>query len=595
MSEATVEAMQDVNRLVGRAIDLSQLGFAIIDLNGVLLYFNARLLRMFGYSKPVELLDKPMSILTQCKDTVNGMLDALLKSGTWKGEIRALRKEGTSFKCDLFADLVEYGISDSRYVSITLIHNMELKSDVGNLEESYSRMERLLNGLSSSVLLTNNNMEILWANKKALEMNPNAVGCTCPQAYAQRDEVCDGCPIKKSIETGKIEEAVIYHKDHVDHPGYWFDVAVPIKNETGEVIEVIHMATEVTSEIRSREVLLETEVFSGKLLESSSNPILVCNPDHSIRYVNQALSELTGFKFSELVGKKPPYAWWPQQPSLKSRLDLQRTKGKGHKAVEQLFRSKSGEPFWVEVNTVPVRLKGKLKCYLSIWTDVTERQEQKRSMQYYIRELTKAQEEERRRIARELHDETAQQLACLYTDIDKIIMSRVKPQKHIVDSLKALRLRVDYMMGEIRSLCSLLRPCYLDDYGLATSLELLAEIAKKEWGLRANIHVIGEEQRLSSETEIQLFRIAQEALHNVSKHSAVTEATLELHFDSHKVELTVADNGIGFKVPRSITSFASKGKLGLIGISERVALLDGKFRVSSKSGAGTKLVIEIRL
>ena len=594
MSGPTIKAIQVIDSLVHRATESSDIGFAMIDSNNVLISVNARLLSIIGYRKPAELLGKPISILMQHIDTVKDMLDALSECGTWRGETRALRKDNTSVVCDLFANLVEYGTNNSRYVFVAFIENTEFKRTVKSLSESHSYMERLLNGLPSSVLLTDANMKILWANKKALEMNSNAIGSTCQRAYAKRDEVCDGCPIKKSVNTGEIEEAVIHHESHIDHPGHWFDVAVPIRNEAGKVIEVISMATEVTSEIRSRETLLETEVFSSKLLESSPNPIVVFNSDSSIRYVNPALSKLTGFRFLELLSEKPPYPWCSEQLRQNSTFDLQRPMRKEYKGVEQLIISKSRKPLWVEINTVPIRLNRKLKCYLSIWTNVTERHEEKNSMRYYIRELTKAQEDERRRIARELHDETAQQLACLYTEIDKIIMSIAKPKEQIVDRLGALRLRVDYMMGEIRNLCSLLRPYYLDDYGLAASLELLVEMAKKEWGLEANIHVLGKEQRLSSETEIQLFRIAQEALHNIRKHSMATEATLEVCFSDHKVKLTVADNGIGFKVPRSISSFGRKGKLGLIGISERVDLLNGTFRVSSKLGSGTKLEVEVR-
>jgi len=583
VNRAKIKALQDINNLLHKAAESSDIGFAIIDLNNVLIYINASLIRILGYSEPAELLGKPIYVLTKQADALKGMLQTLSERETWKGEITALQKDGNSLECEFFANLIECEARNSRYVFISLVEN---------LNESNTEMERLLNGLPSSVLLTDDNMKILWANKKALEMNPNAIGKTCQRAYAKKDEVCDGCPIKKSIDTGEIEKDIIYHESHVDHPGYWFDVAVPIKNEAGKVIEVIHMATEVTSEIRSRETLLETEAFSSKLLESSPNPIVVFNSDNSIRYVNPALSKLTGFRFSELIGKLPPYPWRAEQRKLLSKLDLQTPSRRIHKGVEQLVISKNGKLFWVEINTVPIRLNRKLKCYLSIWTNVTERQEKKTSMQYYLRELTKAQEDERKRVARELHDETAQQLACLYTEIDRIIMSIDKPKEQIVDKLGALRLRIDDVMGEIRNLCSLLRPYYLDDYGLAASLEMLVEMAKKEWGIEASIHVLGKEQRLPSETEIQLFRIAQEALHNIRKHSMATEATLELGFGNDKVKLTIVDNGLGFKVPRSISSFGRKGKLGLIGISERVDLLNGTFRVSSKMGSGTKLELE---
>ncbi|MBA7715522.1 Signal transduction histidine-protein kinase/phosphatase DegS [subsurface metagenome] len=138
-----------------------------------------------------------------------------------------------------------------------------------------------------------------------------------------------------------------------------------------------------------------------------------------------------------------------------------------------------------------------------------------------------------------------------------------------------------------------LRPGVIDHTGLVPALEILTEELSKEESVNSRLEIMGSERRLTPETELTLFRIAQEALHNVRRHSGATKAAIRLKFTRRKARLTVSDNGRGFEVPDVLSDFATESKLGLIGMQERARLLNSKFLIKSQVGRGTTIMVEV--
>ena len=149
----------------------------------------------------------------------------------------------------------------------------------------------------------------------------------------------------------------------------------PLQDKSGEVIGMVGVSTDITDRKQAEEALQESEEFSLSLLANSPNPINVINPDTSIRYVNPALEKLTGFSLAELIGRKAPYPYWAEETSKKTAKDLE--KGMRRKAVrlEELFRNKNGEQFWVEITSAPISKDGKFKYLLANWVDITDRKQ----------------------------------------------------------------------------------------------------------------------------------------------------------------------------------------------------------------------------
>lgn len=215
-----------------------------------------------------------------------------------------------------------------------------------------------------------------------------------------------------------------------------------------------------------------------------------------------------------------------------------------------------------------------------------ERQE---SLQSYVRHVTEAQEEERLRISRELHDETAQELVQLVRGLEQIQNASDETRMQSVDQLIASTRET---IRSVRRFSRYLRPSVLDDLGLLAAIELIVEEANSTLPGGATLRVEGEPQRMAEPVELALFRIAQESLRNIEKHAGATSAAVELKFDADAISLSVSDDGTGFDVP-NISGLARAGKLGLVGMKERCDLVGGWFDIQSNPGVGTRVVVRV--
>lgn len=209
----------------------------------------------------------------------------------------------------------------------------------------------------------------------------------------------------------------------------------------------------------------------------------------------------------------------------------------------------------------------------------------------YIGAITSAQEEERNRLARELHDDTIQAVIALKQRVQlarKSVKDRAGKQ-----SLQELEALAEQTIENLRRLTRALRPIYLEDLGLVTALEMLVRETSQNNDVIVEFQKTGQERRLSHETELALYRIAQEALNNIDKHSNATHAELRIDFDTSQILMEIVDNGIGFDMPKSPTDFAASGHFGLLGIRERADLIGARLEVDSAVGKGTRLTIRL--
>jgi len=214
------------------------------------------------------------------------------------------------------------------------------------------------------------------------------------------------------------------------------------------------------------------------------------------------------------------------------------------------------------------------------------------NLRFYLQQVTKAQEEERKRISHELHDETIQALVVLSRRLDALASDKKGlPEEHR-HNLEEIWRQTNDVIREIRRLSQDLRPAALDRLGLVPALEWLASEATEYSGIRTDVSVLGNIKRLPGEVELVLFRITQEALRNVWRHSSASTAKIKAEFEEDKVRITVSDNGKGFRIPERMVDYARDGKLGLAGMQERAQLIGGTLKVSSREGKGTDVAIE---
>ena len=340
--------------------------------------------------------------------------------------------------------------------------------------------------------------------------------------------------------------------------------------------------------------LMASEACHRELFKCASDAIFIRHLEGNIIEVNQAASALTGYTVDELARMNISEFLTPE--SFEITMERQKRQLEGE-ATSQRYEleiiKKDGTRVIIESVTSLITEKEQSIGIQAVTRDITEQKRWRENMLLYISEITRAQEEERRRIARELHDDTAQALATLSLDIEAIARARERLSEGTLEQLEQLRDKIGTIMEGVHRFSHDLRPGVLDQLGLLPALEWLADDVTINHGIDARVEVIGTKRRLSPEGELLLFRIAQEALSNVRKHSQATEAEIRVEFAPEEVRLAVTDNGQGFEIPEMLSDFAGEGKLGILGMHERARLLNGSFSVESEAGKGTTVSVEV--
>ena len=218
-------------------------------------------------------------------------------------------------------------------------------------------------------------------------------------------------------------------------------------------------------------------------------------------------------------------------------------------------------------------------------TGFTSEQEQA-MLSTYVKLVTETQEEERRRLARDLHDGPAQNLAILVRSLE----GQRGEEAGWVDGLHE---NASTILGDLRRVARDQRPTLLDDLGVVPALEWLTTDSESFSDAEMSVTVKGESRRLGAETEVALYRIGQEALRNAQEHAGATRIEILINFDNAHTDLSVSDSGKGFQVPRSPGEYLRSGRLGLMGMHERAQLVGGSLQIQSGPDSGTAVGVRI--
>jgi len=259
---------------------------------------------------------------------------------------------------------------------------------------------------------------------------------------------------------------------------------------------------------------------------------------------------------------------------------------------EQQILRRDGTVATLMLATNLITRDGEPRAFQNIARDITKEKQMQENMRLYIQQITRAQEEESSRIARELHDSTAQELIALLHQVEGLLRDRAKLPLSEAKALWRIHEQIKGILQEVRYFSRDLRPSILDDLGLRAALEWLVEQLETEHKVECHLIVVGQERRLASETEVMIFRIVQEAIRNIGKHSQASKAEVTVKFEQKETTITVKDDGVGFQLLESVGDLTRAGKLGLAGMQERAQLLGGSLSIQSEPGIGTTIVVK---
>lgn len=347
------------------------------------------------------------------------------------------------------------------------------------------------------------------------------------------------------------------------------------------------------------------EHYYRALLETSSTAILLLSPACIILGWNKGAETTSGWKADEALGRNYADLCLPTkaQDSFLSIL-AQAIEGKDVNGFKSPLRTRLGSQVMLSWNITRVLgtrvgVMGLMAIGTALVSDAQVEEDfhlAHTRLHSAARRAQRAVEEERSRIARELHDEFGQALTGLKFDLARLgtalNQSRARTGgEDLLSRIQSMSESVDTLLSSIRAIASDLRPAMLDDLGLVPALECLATTFEHRTGVRCSIDVVPELSSITlpSEVSAALFRIAQEVLTNVMRHAAASQVRMRLYQDSAMVKLEVTDNGKGITHAKAKTPQA----FGLRGMQERASILGGYFHIVGASGIGTTAVVSI--
>lgn len=357
---------------------------------------------------------------------------------------------------------------------------------------------------------------------------------------------------------------------------------------------------------RYRRLMNERARFE-QLIHLSPDGFLIANPEGTIHLANPAIARILRADTAEaLIGRNMrTFVEQSHHARCESCLTSVLSTPSYTVCLEIVVLRTDGTSVPIEIHIGQVRWEACLMVQM-IARDITERKEaeaenllllqklaeRERRLQDLVEKLLVSQEEERRRVACELHDGLAQVASGAYQHLQTFAShyhSHDSRFSHELDRALDLSQRV---VKEARQVIAGMRPTVLDDFGLASALRMEVDILRAD-GWDISYEEATTSDRLPSTIETAFFRVAQEALTNVRKHANTRRARLALHYDEHTIRLDVQDWGCGFDRGQ-LTETGSGGEhIGLIGMEERITLLGGELRITSQPGSGTLLVAEV--
>jgi PAS domain S-box-containing protein len=350
----------------------------------------------------------------------------------------------------------------------------------------------------------------------------------------------------------------------------------------------------------------------AKIIDGSAVPSFVINKMHRVTHWNTALEALTGRRREEVIGKNDQWKSFYnyERPTLANLIVCQASLEeiekyypnkckespliKGAYEAEDFFPALAKNGKWLHFTASPIKdNRGLIIGAIETLIDTTERKVLEDNLHYYLYQITRAQEEERKHIARELHDDMAQTLGSMARDLDNLLRKKHSFKSGEVAALQDIQNSISQGLQSVNSFIRNLRPSLLDDLGLIPALRSLTNSLEKSDGIVSDFTVTGEERRFTDDDELSLFRIVQEALNNIKKHAQASEVHVLCEFTDNGIKVTVSDGGTGFELPESMSELPRRGKLGLMGIQERVWLLGGTLRLNTAPGKGTTIQVEV--
>jgi PAS domain S-box-containing protein len=388
-----------------------------------------------------------------------------------------------------------------------------------------------------------------------------------------------------------------------------------VTDEQGQPLRMFGTGQDVTDFKQAEEALIMSEARLQAILDNSPAVIFLKDVQGRYLHINRQFERLFQMPREQVFGRTDRELFAPEQAAAFRANDRKTLRAGVPLTFEESARYQDGIHTSI-VSKFPLRdAKGKVYAICGIATDITERKRaeealreseghhrrlfnEARVMQENLRHLSNRilhiQEEERKRISRELHDEVGQALTAINVNLAVLKKAEATDRSHLKRKIADTQNLLEHTMEAVHRFARELRPAMLDDLGLLPALRTYINGFAERTGLKVRFRSDNEAEQLDGERKTVVYRITQESLNNVAKHAHASEAAVVIRKSQNKIVLEIKDNGRSFQM-NAQTSAKGNKRLGLLGMQERVRLVNGDFAVQAEPGKGTVVRVEIPL
>ena len=372
--------------------------------------------------------------------------------------------------------------------------------------------------------------------------------------------------------------------------------AIPELNHDNQVVGYVGTITDITERKIAEEEIQREKHLSDSIINSLPGTFYLCSREGKFLRWNKNFEKVTQYSAKEIQQMRPPDFFDAGERKLVA-MAAELVFLHGEETIEAHLLLKTGGKIPYYFTGIAIEYEGQT-CLMGVGIDISERleaQEKIKETSEQLRQLAahlqEVREEERASMAREIHDELGQQLTGLKMDVYWLkegLPLLDKGTRQQVDAILAL---LDQTIVTVRKISAALRPFILDDLGLVEALQAHGREFQNRFGIEVEFKTDLEEIPVSPKMGISLFRIFQESLTNVARHAEATKITCTMTCPGNNIIVTIKDNGKGFDMTRA----AGKKTLGLLGMKERILMMEGKFDINSRPGAGTEIIVTVPL
>lgn len=613
ISQALLEAERALahsQRLLSSAFRSSPDGFSInVFPDGPYLDVNDGFTRLTGFTREEVLGKTPLELNIWTEPTRRAEVLSQLSEGK---EVRNVvfsfqTKFGQLRIGELSASLLD--LDDRRCALVVVRDVTEQHTAVHALRASEERFRSFVENLHVGIVSCDSQGRIHYANPAALNMFEMKVKQVIGKTEVELGfEVLreDGSVLPASegliptvvASSRPLHNLVIGWRDMKTQEVIWTLLdAIPQFNSAGEVSNILVSLTDLSEQRRATEALRESEERFRTLVRDLHVGVILAGPDGAFEFANQAALNMLNLTEDQLIGRTGPDLGLtpidehgyeipiPDRPVPR----VLRTRQPVRQTTMGWRVPGTPEILWIFGNSIPqFNPDGSILRVISSFTDITDLKNAERAIHQLSNELLKLQDEERRRIGRELHDGMAQTVLAVNLSLAQLRQSAQPLNEASNRALEKARELLQQMSREIRTLSYLLHPPLLDDLGLVSALKEYVNGFSERSGIETALELVTSFRRLPQIAETAFFRITQESLANIQRHSGSKRAQVILREEPECVSLEITDFGRGMTVPSNGAPHRGQACLGvgIPGMRERMAQLGGSLEIDS-SPAGT--------